>query len=258
MKGWQYVRTGIYWCARAFDKGAKGGKVFGVDIDDWREGGKAGLGWNIKLTTPVAAEESEAGSSDGEATGSEASLGEEGSETGSEGENELDEPEGGAKRKRRVRTEGSTRVKSAKRAKLAQKPMRRPAVKGKIKKLPHPKSSSSFLPLSVPSLEDLPTDPYERALRLLHVGATPESLPCREEEFVDVLSRVEEGVETGGGGCLCRLLLEDAYSNWCLFADIAGVPGTGKTATVHAVVKELKRKAEDGVSWLTQLSWHSL
>jgi origin recognition complex subunit 1 len=26
------------------------------------------------------------------------------------------------------------------------------------------------------------------------------------------------------------------------------VPGTGKTATVHAVVKELKRKAEDGVS----------
>jgi Cdc6-like AAA superfamily ATPase len=33
-------------------------------------------------------------------------------------------------------------------------------------------------------------------------------------------------------------------------ADIAGVPGTGKTATVHAVVKELKRKAEDGVSTL--------
>lgn len=31
-------------------------------------------------------------------------------------------------------------------------------------------------------------------------------------------------------------------------ADIAGVPGTGKTATVHAVVKELKRKAEDGAS----------
>ena len=30
--------------------------------------------------------------------------------------------------------------------------------------------------------------------------------------------------------------------------DIAGVPGTGKTATVHAVVKELRRKAEDGVS----------
>lgn len=35
--------------------------------------------------------------------------------------------------------------------------------------------------------------------------------------------------------------------------DIAGVPGTGKTATVHAVVKELKRKAEDGVSALSCL-----
>lgn len=36
-----------------------------------------------------------------------------------------------------------------------------------------------------------------------------------------------------------------------LMVDIAGVPGTGKTATVHAVVKELKRKAEDGVSNLS-------
>ena len=38
--------------------------------------------------------------------------------------------------------------------------------------------------------------------------------------------------------------------------DIAGVPGTGKTATVHAVVKELKRKAEDGVSDLSCLMLH--
>lgn len=29
--------------------------------------------------------------------------------------------------------------------------------------------------------------------------------------------------------------------------DISGVPGTGKTATVHAVVRELKRMAENGV-----------
>lgn len=50
----------------------------------------------------------------------------------------------------------------------------------------------------------LPKDPYERALHLLHVGATPDTLPCRESEFVDVLMRVEEGVEGGGGGCLCE------------------------------------------------------
>ena len=220
MKGWQYIQTGVYWCARAFDKGAKGGKVFGVDIDEWREGGKAGLGWNIKLTTPVVEnEEDTEGSSDGAATGSEASEGEEGSETDSEGEDEVEgagdgekvpDMEGGdgkgkrnAKRKKRV-PGGKTRTKGSKRVKVA-KTTKQQVIKGKAKRLPHPKSSSSFLPLSVPSLEDLPTNPYERALRLLHVGATPESLPCREEEFVDVLSRVEEGVETGGGGCLCML-----------------------------------------------------
>jgi Cdc6-like AAA superfamily ATPase len=30
-------------------------------------------------------------------------------------------------------------------------------------------------------------------------------------------------------------------------ADISGVPGTGKTATVHAVVRELKHMAEQNV-----------
>lgn len=44
---------------------------------------------------------------------------------------------------------------------------------------------------------------------------------------------------------LKHLISDDAPR---LMKDIAGVPGTGKTATVHAVVKELKRKAEDGVS----------
>ena len=76
------------------------------------------------------------------------------------------------------------------------------------KKASHPKVSTSNLPATI-APEDLPTDPYQRALRLLHVGATPDSLPCREEEFVDVLSRVEEGVEGGGGGCLCRCLSDD-------------------------------------------------
>jgi origin recognition complex subunit 1 len=32
-----------------------------------------------------------------------------------------------------------------------------------------------------------------------------------------------------------------------LFKDISGVPGTGKTATVHAIVRELKRMAEESV-----------
>ena len=41
-----------------------------------------------------------------------------------------------------------------------------------------------------------------------------------------------------------------AYAQWpgLIFSeDISGVPGTGKTATVHAVVRELKRMAEHNV-----------
>ena len=37
------------------------------------------------------------------------------------------------------------------------------------------------------------------------------------------------------------------YSLICASTDISGVPGTGKTATVHAVVRELKRMAEQNV-----------
>lgn len=133
--------------------------------------------------------------SDSGRSGSEAGAGSDTDDTGSEGEAEVDGVAGSTKRKRKTGTAG--RKKPAKKAKIAKAPAK------KTKKVPHPKSSTSYLPLSVLSPAELPTDPYERALRLLHVGATPESLPCREEEFVDVLSKVEEGVETGGGGCLC-------------------------------------------------------
>ncbi len=43
----------------------------------------------------------------------------------------------------------------------------------------------------------------------------------------------------------CLIDIETFIHNDCL--DISGVPGTGKTATVHAVVRELKRLAEASV-----------
>jgi hypothetical protein len=55
--------------------------------------------------------------------------------------------------------------------------------------------------------QDLPLDPYARALHLLHVGATPESLPGREEEYADVLVKIEGVIEGGGGGCVCEFCL---------------------------------------------------
>lgn len=66
--------------------------------------------------------------------------------------------------------------------------------------------------------------PHGRARRLLHVGATPETLPCRDEQFHAVLECTCEALRAGTGGC--------AY--------ICGVPGTGKTATVRGAVRALQ------------------
>ncbi|TRM64559.1 P-loop containing nucleoside triphosphate hydrolase protein [Schizophyllum amplum] len=77
-------------------------------------------------------------------------------------------------------------------------------------------------------LSHVPKDPWLRAMQSLHVGSRPEALPCREAEFDRVLKCVGDLLEEGSGGCVY----------------ISGTPGTGKTATVHAVVRELKRMAE--------------
>ena len=53
-------------------------------------------------------------------------------------------------------------------------------------------------------LENLPTDPWLRAMRVLHVSAKPDALPCREEEYARCLRAVEELLEEGSGGCVCQ------------------------------------------------------
>ncbi|KAJ8661687.1 hypothetical protein O0I10_002494 [Lichtheimia ornata] len=70
--------------------------------------------------------------------------------------------------------------------------------------------------------------PYEIARERLHVSAVPDSLPCREDEFADIMGFVEGAVESGTGTCIY----------------VAGVPGTGKTATVHEVIRHLQYRVE--------------
>ena len=99
-------------------------------------------------------------------------------------------------------------------------------------------------------LKQLPKDPWLRAMHVLHVAARPNELPCREEEYGRVLRSVLELVEEGSSGCVCEFepLILSIFSRLDCRQDISGVPGTGKTATVHAVVRELKRMAESDVS----------
>eukprot|EP00106_Octopus_bimaculoides_P018823 XP_014786265.1 PREDICTED: origin recognition complex subunit 1-like isoform X2 [Octopus bimaculoides] len=73
-------------------------------------------------------------------------------------------------------------------------------------------------------------DVFEVARGRLHVSAVPESLPCREKEFADIYSFVEGKILDGTGGCMY----------------ISGVPGTGKTATVQEVIRNLREASEAG------------
>ncbi|XP_053432465.1 origin recognition complex subunit 1 [Nycticebus coucang] len=73
-----------------------------------------------------------------------------------------------------------------------------------------------------------PTSMLEEARLRLHVSAVPESLPCREQEFQDIYSFVESKLLDHTGGCMY----------------ISGVPGTGKTATVHEVIRCLQQAAQ--------------
>lgn len=177
-------------------------------MDEWRERGKVGGGWRVDLKELEPEPEPEVEGEDDVDSEEEADIGEEEDEDEDTGvvagtPSKKRKPVTKTKSKpttprKRQKTTTATPSKSASKAKTT--------TKGTKKKVPHPKSSTSNLPATILP-ENLPTNPYERALRLLHVGATPDSLPCREEEFVDVLSRVEEGVEGGGGGCLCRSTL---------------------------------------------------
>nr|XP_044995146.1 origin recognition complex subunit 1 isoform X2 [Jaculus jaculus] len=73
-----------------------------------------------------------------------------------------------------------------------------------------------------------PATVLEEARLRLHVSVVPESLPCREQEFQDIYSFVESKLLDGTGGCMY----------------ISGVPGTGKTATVHEVIRCLQQAAQ--------------
>ena len=64
----------------------------------------------------------------------------------------------------------------------------------------------------------------ERLHRQLHTSVIPDTLQCREEELGGMVELVAEALATGGSQSLY----------------VSGVPGTGKTATVHKAVQQLR------------------
>ncbi|KAJ1677273.1 Origin recognition complex, subunit 1, partial [Spiromyces aspiralis] len=71
---------------------------------------------------------------------------------------------------------------------------------------------------------------YEIARQRLHVSAVPDTLPCREDEFAEILMYLQSALDEGGSLCLY----------------ISGVPGAGKTATVREVIRTLQESADQG------------
>uniref|UniRef100_A0A4W5KR85 Origin recognition complex subunit 1 n=1 Tax=Hucho hucho TaxID=62062 RepID=A0A4W5KR85_9TELE len=90
-----------------------------------------------------------------------------------------------------------------------------------------PRNATPSIPSrTVPARQ--PGNILEEARARLHVSSVPESLPCREQEFQDIYNFVESKVMDGTGGCMY----------------ISGVPGTGKTATVHEVIRCLQHASD--------------
>ena len=46
--------------------------------------------------------------------------------------------------------------------------------------------------------------PFERARAALHVGCTPDYLPCRDEEYAEIEAYLEDAIDEGVGSCICK------------------------------------------------------
>ncbi|OCK83268.1 origin recognition complex subunit 1 [Lepidopterella palustris CBS 459.81] len=91
------------------------------------------------------------------------------------------------------------------------------------------KKPLEFTPLGTRILSpSVLSSPFQIARNQLHVSSVPAALPCREEEFQIVYSYLENAITDGVGSCIY----------------IAGMPGTGKTATVREVVAQLNASAQ--------------
>ncbi|XP_059197623.1 origin recognition complex subunit 1 [Centropristis striata] len=145
-----------------------------------------------------------------------------------EEEQELDSDEEVVSKKRRSAAAGSRTPRSKQKTRSSSRTPRKTPNKKVVAVAPRtPRRATPSIPgRTAPTRR--PANVLEEARIRLHVSSVPESLPCREQEFQDIYSFVESKITDGTGGCMY----------------ISGVPGTGKTATVHEVMRCLQHAAE--------------
>ncbi|XP_075472455.1 origin recognition complex subunit 1 isoform X2 [Ascaphus truei] len=140
------------------------------------------------------------------------------SSEGDEGESEHEE---GSPRRGRNRGVAAPRTPTSSRKSSARTPNKTPV--SRTPRMATPRIPERSQPVRKPG------SVLEEARVRLHVSAVPDSLPCREQEFQDIYHFVESKLLDSTGGCMY----------------ISGVPGTGKTATVHEVIRCLQRAVEE-------------
>ncbi|KAJ3294697.1 Origin recognition complex, subunit 1 [Borealophlyctis nickersoniae] len=151
----------------------------------------------------------------------------------------------GTPRKRKKATAAATTPRKRRARDIATTPTKNPTPRGRTPSTPTSRRNMPGTPTGTPRtkrkmrLVDLTLPPrldlragaatdFDKARERLHVSAVPDTLPCREEEFGEVYGHLASAIDEGTGCCIY----------------ISGVPGTGKTATVHAVIRALTANAE--------------
>ncbi len=222
----------VYYCTRAFDKFAPGGRGrawWEIDVAKvLRRGREEGV-WDVERPKMVEAKAVEPGHEEGTAirrkrrraakrgrgragkdvapsddSGSDAFEQHDG-DSSSESDAATAEEEESLASADEARLRSSSRKRKSKTAPSHARPTKayKSASLARAKAKARARAAADTNTFTSVPLHLLPADPHERALHLLHVGATPDSLPKRETEYLEVLSRVQEGVETGNGSCLC-------------------------------------------------------
>ncbi|KAF9428484.1 Origin recognition complex, subunit 1 [Podila epigama] len=153
-------------------------------------------------------------------------------DNGSDNEPEYKESE--SESDEEVSDDGNPFLVKSKKTQPAKKPREKKSSKPTNKNAPRtiPRRTKTLVvqkPTSQRTIEaTAPQTDFEHARNRLHVKAIPDTLPCREDEFAEIEDQLRCAIEDGTG----------SY--------ISGVPGTGKTATVHRVIQSLQREADDG------------